>query len=209
MSSQDAGRIAKKSTWGGRFKKGLKLAVAGAGAYLGYKGYQEVKKIEQQGKEEGGAYLSGISRGLDIPQASGLAGYSSEGVMTGTQQQAQGLRDESGGSASATGFRGGGTALDTTPAGSGASQGLQQAITSGAGIVSGATSVGQGIRDVAGAVFQGRKDPVAQQLASAGRGAEAGATVVAGAEGVRATNRELVSQLAGKLKPKRPKRFGG
>ena len=129
--------------------------------------------------------------------------------MTGTQQQAQGLRDESGGSASATGFRGGGTALDTTPAGSGASQGLQQAITSGAGILSGATSVGTGIRDVAGAVFQGRKDPVAQQLASAGRGAEAGATVVAGAEGVRATNRELVSQLAGKLKPKRPKRFGG
>jgi len=124
--------------------------------------------------------------------------------MSGTQQQAQGIQGAVSGL-----FRGGGQALDTTPQGSGASQGIQQAITSGAGILSGQTSVGQGIRDVAGAVFEGRKDPTAQQIASAGRGAQAGATVVAGAEGVRATNRELVSQLAGKLKPKRPKRFGG
>jgi len=209
MSSQDAGRIAKKSTWGGRFKKGLKIAVAGAGAYLGYKGYQEVKKIEQQGREEGGAYLSGLSRGLDINKPSGLAGYSSEGVMTGTQQQAQGLRDESGGSASATGFRGGGTALDTTPAGSGASQGLQQAITLGLGVAAGQQSVGGAIRDVAGAAFGARKDPAQEQIAAAGRGAQAGATTAAGAEGVQATNRELLGQLAGKLRPKKLKKFAG
>ena len=70
--------------------------------------------------------------------------------------------------------------------------------------------MGQGIRDVAGAVFEGRKDPTAQQIASAGAGAKAGATVVAGAEGISATNRELLGQLAGKFKPKRPKlKFGG
>mgnify|MGYP003109798814 CR=1 FL=1 len=199
MSSQDAGRIAKKSTWGGRFKKGLKIAVAGAGAYLGYKGYQQFK---QTGKDELSAHLAGIST-LQTP--SGLAGFSSEGVMSGTQKPAQGLQGAVSGI-----FRGGGQALDTTPAGSGASQGIQQAITSGAGILSGQTSVGQGIRDVAGAVFEGRKDPTAQQIASAGAGAKAGATVVAGAEGISATNRELLGQLAGKFKPKRPKlKFGG
>ena len=69
--------------------------------------------------------------------------------------------------------------------------------------------MGGAIRDVAGAAFGARKDPIKEQLAAAGRGAQAGATTAAGAEGVQASNRELLRQLGGKLKPKKPKRFGG
>ena len=206
----DAQRLGKKEgKWKGRFKK-LAAGAIGIGAVaLGIKADAAVKKHDRQQREEAGAYISGISRGLDIPQASGLAGYSSEGVMTGTQQQAQGLRDESGGGASGGAFRGGGTALDTPPAGSGKREGLQQAITSGLGVAAGQQSVGGAIRDVAGAAFAARKDPTQEQLSAADRGARAGATTAAGAEGVQASNRELLGQLAGKLKPKRPKRFAG
>jgi len=210
MGAEQAQRIGTKTgKWKGRFKKLVAGGLAVGAVALGIKADAAVKKHDRQQREEGGAYLSGISRGLDINKPSGLAGYSSEGVMSGTQQQAQGLRDESGGGASSGTFRGGGTALDTTPAGSGRSEGLQQAITSGLGVAAGQQSVGTAIRDVAGAAFAARKDPTKEQLAAAGRGAQAGATTAAGAEGVQATNRELLGQLAGKLKPKRPKRFAG
>ena len=207
MSGQQ--RLGTKQSKGGRFKKLVAGGLALGAVALGIKTNQGIKKIEQQQREEGGAYLSGISRGLDINKPSGLAGYSSEGVSSGTQQQAQGLRDESGGGASGGAFRGGGTALDTTPAGSGKREGLQQAITSGLGVAAGQQSVGGAIRDVAGAAFGARKDPIKEQLAAAGRGAQAGATTAAGAEGVQASNRELLRQLGGKLKPKKPKRFAG
>jgi len=205
MGAEQAQRIGQKTgKWKGRFKK-LAAGAIGIGAVaLGIKADAAVKKHDRQEREEAGAYISGISRGLDIPQASGLAGYSSEGVMTGTQQQAQGIQG-----GDPTRFRGGGTALDTTPAGSGKREGLQQAITSGLGVAAGQQSVGGAIRDVAGAAFAARKDPTAEQLSAADRGARAGATTAAGAEGVQASNRELLGQLAGKLKPKRPKRFAG
>tara|TARA_R100000808_G_C2135687_1_gene144051 strand:- start:752 stop:1369 length:618 start_codon:yes stop_codon:yes gene_type:complete len=205
MGAEQAQRIGKKTgKWKGRFKKVVAGGLALGAVALGIKADNTITKIDRQQREEAGAYISGISRGLDIPQASGLAGYSSEGVMTGTQQQAQGIQG-----GDPTKFRGGGTALDTTPAGSGKKQGLQQAITSGAGLIAGQTSLGSAVKDVAGAVFEGRKDPTQEQLAAAERGAQAGATTAAGAEGVKASNRELIGQLAGKLKPKKPKRFAG
>ncbi len=210
MGAEQAQRIGQKTgKWKGRFKKVVAGGLALGAVALGIKADNTIKKIDRQQREEGGAYLSSLSMGLDINKPSGLAGYSSEGVSSGTQQQAQGLRDESGGGASSGAFRGGGTALDTTPAGSGKREGLQQAITSGLGVAAGQQSVGGAIRDVAGAAFGARKDPAQEQIAAAGRGAQAGATTAAGAEGVQATNRELLGQLAGKLKPRRPKRFAG
>ena len=205
MGAEQAQRIGTKTgKWKGRFKKLVAGGLAVGAVALGIKADAAVKKHDRQQREEAGAYISGISRGLDINKPSGLVGYSSEGVMTGTQQQAQGIQG-----GDPTRFRGEGTALDTTPAGSGRSEGLQQAITSGLGVVSGQQSVGTAIRDVAGAAFAARKDPTQEQLAAAERGAQAGATTAAGAEGVQASNRELLGQLAGKLRPKRPKRFAG
>jgi len=210
MGAENAQRIGKKEgKWKGRFKKLAAGGLALGAVALGIKADSTIKKHEKQGREEGGAYLSSLSMGLDINKPSGLAGYSSEGVMSGTQQQAQGLRDESGGGASSGAFRGGGTALDTTPAGSGKREGLQQAITSGLGVAAGEQSVGGAIRDVAGAAFGARKDPVKEQLAAAERGAHAGATTAAGAEGIKPTNRELLGQLAGKLKKPKLLKFAG
>ena len=196
MSGQQ--RLGTKQSKGGRFKKLVAGGLALGAVALGIKADHDVKK---QSKEELSAHLAGIST-LQTP--SGLAGFSSEGVMSGTQKPAQGIKG-----GDPTKFKGGGTALDTTPAGSGKKQGLQQAITSGAGLIAGQTSLESAVKDLAGAVFEGRKDPTAEQLSAAGRGAKAGASVVAGAEGVKASNKELLGQLAGKLKPKKPKRFAG
>ena len=88
MSGQQ--RLGTKQSKGGRFKKLVAGGLALGAVALGIKTNQGIKKIEQQQREEGGAYLSGISRGLDINKPSGLAGYSSEGVSSGTQQQAPG-----------------------------------------------------------------------------------------------------------------------
>tara|TARA_R100000654_G_scaffold6346_2_gene16702 strand:- start:6388 stop:7029 length:642 start_codon:yes stop_codon:yes gene_type:complete len=82
----------------------------------------------------------------------------------------------------------------------------QAAIGQVAGVVSGQQGVGGAVKEIAGAVFgaaQKPKDPIAQKLSKAGRDAQAGSTVVAGAEGIQASNKELLGQLAGKLKPKK------
>ena len=67
-------------------------------------------------------------------------------------------------------------------------------------------SLGGAGKDIAGAVFQAAqkpKDPIALKISQAGRDAKANPHVVAGAEGIQASNKELMGQLAGKLKPKK------
>ena len=89
----------------------------------------------------------------------------------------------------------------------------QAAIGEVAGVVSGQQTLGGAVRGVAGAVHTAAKprDPQADAIERAQAGALAGASVVAGAEGVQATNRDLLGQLAGKGKGKARKlfRFGG
>lgn len=74
-----------------------------------------------------------------------------------------------------------------------------------AGVVSGQQGVGSAVRDIAGAVFdagQEPEDPILSNISRAGRDAQAGATVAVGAENIRASNRELLGQLGGKVKRK-------
>ena len=83
----------------------------------------------------------------------------------------------------------------------------QAAIGQVAGVVAGQQGIGGAIKEIGGAVFQAAqkpKDPIQSAISRAGRDAQAGSTVVAGAEGIQASNRELLGQLAGKLKPKNP-----
>ena len=85
----------------------------------------------------------------------------------------------------------------------------QAAIGGIAGVVSGQQGVGGAVKDIAGAVFQAAqkpKDPIALKISQAGRDAKAGAVVVAGAEGIKASNKELLGQLFGKAKAK-PKKL--
>ena len=77
----------------------------------------------------------------------------------------------------------------------------------------GQAAIGQvagAVKEIAGAVFQAAqkpKDPIALKISQAGRDAKAGARVVAGAEGIKASNKELLGQLFGKAKAKaKPKR---
>tara|TARA_Y100001951_G_C11270761_1_gene258619 strand:+ start:59 stop:694 length:636 start_codon:yes stop_codon:yes gene_type:complete len=82
----------------------------------------------------------------------------------------------------------------------------KEALIQGAGVVAGQQGIGGAVKEIAGAVFQAGqkpKDPIALKLSQAGRDAKAGATVAKGAEGVKASNKELLGQLAGKLKPKK------
>ena len=82
----------------------------------------------------------------------------------------------------------------------------QAAIGQVAGVVAGQQGVGGAVKEIAGAVFgaaQKPKDPIASALSKAGRDAQAGATIAAGAEGIKASNRELLGQLAGRFRPKR------
>jgi len=74
-------------------------------------------------------------------------------------------------------------------------------VRAAAGVVGGQIGVGEAVRDVAADAFAaqgGRRgqDPRRDALARAGRDAQAGATVAAGAEGIQASNRELAGQLA-------------
>tara|TARA_R110000744_G_scaffold120570_1_gene224594 strand:- start:1250 stop:1843 length:594 start_codon:yes stop_codon:yes gene_type:complete len=82
-----------------------------------------------------------------------------------------------------------------------------------AGVVGGQIGVGQAVKDVAGAVFDAgvvAPDPQQFALSKAGRDAQAGATVVAGAEGLKASNKELLGQLGNKVKGKiKMPKFGG
>ena len=82
----------------------------------------------------------------------------------------------------------------------------KEALIQGAGVVAGQQGIGGAIKSVAGAVFQAGqkpKDPIALKISQAGRDAKANPHVVAGAEGIQASNKELMGQLAGKLKPKK------
>jgi hypothetical protein len=77
----------------------------------------------------------------------------------------------------------------------------QAGVRAAAGVVGGQIGVGEAVRDVAADAFAaqgGRRgqDPRRDALARAGRDAQAGATVAAGAEGIQASNRELAGQLA-------------
>lgn len=82
----------------------------------------------------------------------------------------------------------------------------KEALIQGAGVVAGKQGIGGAVKSVAGAVFQAGqkpKDPIALKISQAGRDAKANPHVVAGAEGITASNKELLGQLAGKLKPKK------
>ena len=82
----------------------------------------------------------------------------------------------------------------------------KEALIQGAGVVAGQQGIGGAIKSVAGAVFQAGqkpKDPIALKISQAGRDAKANPHVVAGAEGIQASNKELMGQLAGKLTPKK------
>ena len=85
----------------------------------------------------------------------------------------------------------------------------QAAIGGIAGVVSGQQGIGGAVKDIAGAVFgaaQKPKDPIKQKLSQAGRDAQANPTVAIGAEGIKASNKELLGQLAGKIKAKGKKK---
>jgi len=210
------GKIGDKLKGGLRF--GIKAAVVG-GALLGIK--SEYDGVKRGIKEENKANLSAIGSQFK-PQAEregerDVIGTDSQGNIIGGAKVGQaGAGVELGGGGG--GIYGGGTALPSPldpsklePFGKkvkGAAG--QAAIGQVAGVVAGKQKVGGAVKEIAGAVFQASqkpKDPIALKLSQAGRDAKAGARVVAGAEGIKASNKELLGQLFGKAKAKaKPKR---
>jgi hypothetical protein len=204
---------------------GAKVAVVGGallGAGLGVKSEYDGIKGERDAKDKAELQNFLDPRNLGTtplkPQGKGdeVIGTDSEGnIYGGAKVGEAGPKVKLGGGHG--GIYGGGTALPSPldpsklePFSQKVKGAAGQAAIGGiAGVVSGQQGIGGAVKDIAGAVFgaaQKPKDPIKQKLSQAGRDAQANPTVVAGAEGIEASNKELLGQLAGKIKAKGKKK---
>ena len=211
------GRLGVKKSGGNRFKKLIAVGAAVGGTLLGIKLDKEITKqrteqtdinrptlsglgsqFQPQSQREGERDVIGTdSQGNIIGGAKvGLAGSGVKlGAMVKPAQQLPNPLDPS----KLEPF---GKKVKTAA--------IQSGIHHGAGVVAGQQKIGGAIKGVAGAVFgatKAPKDPIALALSQAAGGAQAGASVAIGAEGIKASNKDLLGQLIGKAKKKPKKLF--
>ena len=200
-------KLGTKQSLKSGFKKGAAIAGALAVGALGVKGVkQEVGHQQSINKADNKATLAGIAS-----QQSPLKG---QGTATGTDSQ---------GNIYGTGgiTAGSGVVLGrSAPPARNLSKRLDPSqltpfdvkkagIKAVAGVVGGKTGVGGAVKNLAGSAYEGMGGgATADPRASYDRGARAGSSVVVGAEGVKASNRELLRQGANKVKGKLPRRRG-
>lgn len=204
----------KQSKGHSRFKKFIAGSVALGGLALGVKADQEIKKAKNDQFE--------LSRGnfADLSSEAGLKKMGTGTEVVGVDARGNiyggaGVQAGQGVEANPNIRRGAQGQLPVgalSPAQLAPFNKKAEGLRAVAGVVGGQIGVGEAVRDVARAGFEGAggrrgNNPLQDFKNKQERGAQAGGSVVVGAEGIKASNKELAGQLGRKVKNFLP--FGG